>query len=144
MFILKPTRTPCFFVFLFLPLHFVHSFTASLDWQKKWNKRVQQQQHHAQRGIVRDNVMTNSFFVILLTGTLWVSTWMHKRGLSTPRELKCSICELPEAIEPAFLHCWAAVFLLDVFQRTIHTELPLHQYGLRFLRVNHEENAPFD
>lgn len=90
------------------------------------------------------NPCVKSFFFKLHTGTLSVRTWMQERGLFVPWGVNCSICKQPENIEHVFLHCWAAVFLWDVLQRTIHKDFPLHPHGIRFLSVDNEEGVPYD
>lgn len=85
-----------------------------------------------------------TFFFKLHTGTLSVGTWMQDRGISVPWGTQCSICKQPETIEHVFLHCWAAVFLWDVLQRTLHKDFPLSPHGIRYLAVENEEGAPLD
>lgn len=85
-----------------------------------------------------------SFFFKLHTGILSVKTWLQERGLFVPWGVNGCICKQPENIERVFLHCWAAVFLWDVLQRTIHKDFPLHPHGIRFVSVDNEERVPYD
>lgn len=85
-----------------------------------------------------------SFFFKLHTGTLSVATWMEGKGISMPWGTDCSICKQPETVEHVFLHCWAAVFLWDVLQRTLRKDFPLNPHGIRFLCIEREDGVPYD
>lgn len=85
-----------------------------------------------------------TFFFKLHTGTLSVATWMNERGLSVPWGTDCPICKQPETVEHVFLHCWAAVFLWDVLQRSLQKDFPLSPHGIRFLCIDREDGVPFD
>lgn len=91
---------------------------------------------------VRPTVKT--FFFQLHSGTLPVKPWLQEKGLFVPWSINCLLCRKPETVEHIFLDCWDAVFLWDILQRTLKKDLPLTNYGIRFLSVDNEGGVPYD
>lgn len=91
---------------------------------------------------VRPSVKT--FFFQLHSGTLPVKPWLEEKGIFVPWSVNCLLCRKPETINHIFLDCWDAVFHWDILQRTLKKDLPITEYGIRFLPTSSEGGVPYD
>lgn len=84
-----------------------------------------------------------TFFFKLHSGTLPTNPWLREKGIFVP-SVDCIICRKLETVDHIFLDCTDAVFLWDILQRTLKKDLPVTQYGIRFLPVINVGGVPYD
>lgn len=54
------------------------------------------------------------------------------------------MCKVPETTEHIFIHCWDAVFLWDILQRTLKKDLTITHETIRLLLVGEGDPVPYD